>query len=66
MTSYSALELQGFSRGKKIKERTVKELMGSSAENFIDSDRYKTTVKFFSYILILQLKFDNPWYVSVN
>ena len=45
MTSYSASELQGINRRKKIGERNVKELVGSSPEKFLDSDRYKTTVK---------------------
>ena len=45
MTSYSASELQGFNRRKKIIERTVKELVGSSPEEFLDPNRYKTTVK---------------------
>ena len=45
MASYSASELQRIIRRKKIRERTVKELVGSSLEKFLDSDRYKTTVK---------------------
>jgi hypothetical protein len=45
MASYSASEHQGINRRKKIGERTVKELVGSSLEKFLDSDRYKTTVK---------------------
>ena len=45
MTSYSASELQGINRRKKIGERTVKELVGPSPEKFLDSDRYKSTVK---------------------
>jgi len=45
MTSFFASELQGINRRKKIGERTVKEIVGSSLANFMDSDRYKTTVK---------------------
>ena len=45
MTSFFASEPQGINRRKKIGERTVKELVGSSLENFLDSNRYKTTVK---------------------
>jgi hypothetical protein len=45
MTSYSSSEHKGINRRKKIGERTVKELVGSSPEKFLDSDRYKTTVK---------------------
>ena len=66
MTSYSASKLQGINRRKKIGERTVKELVGLSPENFLDSDRYKTTVKKSSNILVLKITFDSPWYVSVN
>jgi len=45
MTSFSASEHQGINRRKKIGERTVKELIGSSPEDFLDHNRYKTTVK---------------------
>jgi hypothetical protein len=45
MTSYSSSEHQGINRRKKIGERTVKEIVGSSLEKFLDSDRYKTTAK---------------------
>jgi len=66
MTSYSASEIQGFNRRKNIEERTVKELVGSSVKQFLDSDRYKTTVKKSSHILVFKITFDSPWYVSVN
>ena len=66
ITSYSASELQGFNRRKKIGERTVKELVGSSWEEFRDPDRYKTTVKKSSNILVFKISFDSPWDVSVN
>ena len=66
MTSYSASKLQGINRRKKIGERTVKELVGLSPEKFLDSDRYKTTVKKSSNIFVLKITFDSPWYVSVN
>jgi len=45
MTSYSASQHQGINRRKKIGQRTVKEIVGSSPEKFLDSDRYKTTGK---------------------
>ena len=66
MTSYSASELQGINRRKNIGESTVKELVGSSVEQFLDSDRFKTTVKKSSHILVFKVTFDSPWYVSVN
>jgi len=65
MTSYSASENLGINRAKSIGERTVKELVGSSPEKFLDSDRYKT-VKKSSNILVFKIIFDSPWYVSVN
>jgi len=66
MTSYSASEFQGILRRKKIEDRTVKELVGVSKENFMDSDRYETTIVKSSHILVFKIIFDNPWYVSVN
>jgi len=66
MISYSASELQGFNRRKKIGERTVKGLVGSSWEEFLDPDRYMTTVKKSSNILVFKIIFHSPWDVSVN
>ena len=45
MTRYSASEIQGINKRKKIVERTVKELVGSSPEEFLNPNRYKTTIK---------------------
>jgi len=45
MTSYQASELQGINTPKKIEESTLKELVASSPEKFLDSDRFKTTIK---------------------
>jgi len=44
MISYSASELQGIKRRKKIEDRTVKELVDESEEKFMDSDRYESKV----------------------
>jgi len=66
MTRYSASEIQGINKRKKIVERTVKELVGSSPEEFLNPNRYKTTVKKSSNILVFKITFDSPWYVSVN
>ena len=45
MLSYNASKVIGIKRGKTIEERkTVKELIGSVFEEFLDSDRYETTV----------------------
>jgi hypothetical protein len=66
MISYSAWELKGINRNKEIGERTVKELVGSSTEEFLNADRYKTTVKKTSNIIVFEITFDRPWYVSVN
>jgi hypothetical protein len=66
MTSYSASEHQGINRRKKIGKRNVKELVGSSPEKFLDSNRYVTTAKKSSQILVFKIIFDSPWYVSVN
>jgi len=66
MTGYSASELKGINILKKIGERTVKELVGSSSENFLDSDRFVSTVRKSSHIVVLKIIFDSPWYVSVN
>ena len=66
MTRYSASEIQGLTRHKKIGERTVNELMGKSEEEFLDKGRYETTVKKSSHFLVFKIRFDSPWYVSVD
>ena len=44
MESYTPPKLIGIKRRKKIEERSMEELVGSSLEEFIDSDRYETTI----------------------
>ena len=43
MRKYTASETVGIKRGKKIKDRSKEELLGNSYEDFVDSDRYKTS-----------------------
>ena len=66
MLSYTAPKFIGFQRGEKIEERTVKELIGSDLKEFMDSDRYETTVLMSQHILAFKMTFDDPWSVSVN
>jgi len=40
--------------------------VGSSWEEFKDPDRYKTTVKKSSNILVFKINFESPWDVSVD
>ena len=44
MVSYTASKIVSTIRRMKIGETPVKELMGNSLENFMDSNRYETTV----------------------
>ena len=66
MVSYSASKVIGIKRGKKVSERSTKELAGSDIEEFMDSDRYETTVKRSPHILVLRIIYDYPWSVSVT
>jgi len=66
MVSYTASKVVGITRGKKIAERSRKELAGSDFEEFIDSIRYETIVKRTPQILVFKMIFDNPWNVSVT
>ena len=66
MVSYTASKVVGIKRGKKISERSKKELVGSDIEEFMDSDRYETTVKMSPHILVFKIIYDYPWSVSVT
>ena len=66
MLSYSASKIIGIERHKKIEERTAQELIGSDLKEFMDSDRYETTVSKSPHILAFKITFDEPWSVSVN
>jgi len=43
----------------------MKEFLGSTFTEFMDSNRY-VTKKNTSHILVFDIIFDNPWDVSVN
>ena len=66
MVSYTPSKISGIKRGKKIRERSVEELIGYSFEEFLDSDRYETTVETDPHILVFKIMFMHPWSVSVN
>ena len=66
MVSYTAHEIDGIKRGKNIAESSWKEIVGPNFEEFIDSDRYETTVKWIPHILVFKLTYDYPWDVSVT
>ena len=66
MVSYTASKVVGIKRGKKIFERSRKELVGSDIEEFMDSYRYETTVKMSPHILVFKIIYDYPWSVSVT
>ena len=76
MVSYKPSKMAGVKRGKKIGDRSVQELMGytnldntkgkgkltdSDFKEFMDSDRYETTIKNTPHILIFKFTFDDPW-----
>jgi len=65
MVSYTPSKTIRIKKGKKIGERSVKELVGSTFSEFKDSNRY-VTKKNTSHILVFKIIFYNPWYVSVN
>jgi hypothetical protein len=66
MVSYTASKVVGIKRGKKISERSVKELVGSDIEEFMDLHRYETIVKRSPHILVFKMIFDHPWNVSIT
>ena len=66
MVSYTAHEIDGIKRGKNIAESSWKEIVGPNFEEFIDSDRYETIVKWSPHILVFKLTYDYPWDVSVT
>jgi len=66
MVSYTAPEIVGIKRGKNIAESSSKELVGTDFEEFIDSDRYETSVKWSPHILVFKIIYDDPWDVSVT
>ena len=66
MVSYTPSKTIRIKKGKKIGERSVKELVGSTFSEFKDSNRYVTIIKTTSHILVFKIIFYNPWYVSVN
>jgi hypothetical protein len=66
MVSYTASKVVEIKRGKKIAERSRKELAGPDFEEFMDSDRYETFVKRSPHILVFKIIYDYPWTVSVT
>ena len=58
MVSYTASKVVGIKRGKKIAERSRKEIVGLDFEDFIDSDRYETIIKYIPHILEFKIIFD--------
>ena len=66
MESYTTSKIIEIKRAKKLEERSVKELVGSVFEEFMDSNRYETTVNRSTHIIILKIIFEEPWAVSVN
>ena len=58
MVSYTASKIVEIKKGKKITERSTKELAGSVVEEFMDSDRYETTLKWIPHILVFKIIFD--------
>ena len=76
MENYKPSKMVGVKRGKKIGESSVQELIGyknldntkgkgkltdSDFKEFMDSDRYETTIKNTPHILIFKFTFDDPW-----
>jgi hypothetical protein len=61
MVSYLASEIEVVKRGKKIGERSIKELVGSTFKEFKNLNRYVTKIKKTSHILVFKIVFDNPW-----
>jgi hypothetical protein len=53
-------------RGKKIGERSIKELVGPTFLEFKDSNRYETNISKTPHAIILKMTFIDPWSISVN
>ena len=66
MISYTAPKIAGIKIGKKIRERSVKELVGSSIKEFMNSDRYETIALKNPHIIVFKIVFEKPWNISVN
>jgi hypothetical protein len=52
MESYTTSKIIEIKRVKKLEERSVKELAGLVFEEFMDSNRYETTVVRSTHILV--------------
>jgi len=61
MVSYIPSKIIKIKKGKRIGERSIKELAGSTFKEFIDSNRYLTNINKTSHILVFKIIFDNPW-----
>ena len=66
MVSYTASEIIGIKKGEKISESSVGELMGSSVEKLLDSNRFETYVKKTQHILVFNFTCEDPWLASAN
>jgi len=66
IVSYTASKIVEIKRGKKIAERSRKEIVGASLEEFMNSDRYETFIKRSPHVLVFKMIFDNPWKVSLH
>jgi len=64
MVSYTASEIKEIIKGEKIGESSVSELMGSSVEELLDSNRFTTNVTKTQQILVFNFKCTDPWLAS--
>jgi hypothetical protein len=51
----------GIKRSKKIGERSIKELVGQTFEEFKDSNRFETKISKTPHAIIFKLIFTDPW-----
>jgi len=66
MVSFTASKIIGIKREKRIEERSVKELVGSTVKEFEDSYRQASNSYTTPHVIILKIIFTEPWSVSVN
>ena len=66
MVSYTPSKILGVKIGKQIEERSMEELLGSSFKEFVDSDRYLTTISKNLNTLVFKATFTDRWKVSAK
>jgi len=66
MVSYTTSKIVGTKRAKKMEEKSIKELVGTTVKEFEDLYWHGTNANKTPHIIIFKITFRDPWSVSVN